>query len=109
MVCVALELLLGDLGEEGTSAFEIGINDVELPIVSFVGVLFAAFASRVTGGVCDEFGRVLSMFLKRLGCDFLLPNVGRFVTSAPPCAAFHVFPLPFSDSALGEFVELPLV
>lgn len=109
MVCVALELLLGDLGDEGASAFEIGINAVELLIVSFVGVLFTAFASRATGGVCDEFGRVLSMLIKRLGCDLLLPNVGRFVASAPPCAAFHVFPLPFSVSALGEFVELPLV
>ena len=49
------------------------------------------------------------MLNKGLGCDLLLINVGCFVALARPCEAFHVFPLPFSDSVLGDFVEFPVV
>ena len=109
MADVELELLLGVLGVDGSSASEIDVIDAELLVVSFVGVLFTAFTSRATGDVCDELERGLSMFFKRVGCDLLLIKVGRFVVSATPCEAFHVLPPPFSDSALGELDELPVV
>lgn len=55
-----LELLLVDLGVVGASDSVIGVSVVEMLAIGFVGVLFT---SRAIGGVCNELGGGLSVFI----------------------------------------------